>query len=191
MPISSPYLPVGDRPTRSHPQPPKTVRAPLTADVVECPDGGPPPPHDAGSCDVVTPLEELTPDIFGTPAYFSGATSLPAGRYRIAYVDGCMKYDANWAWTVQGAPNFQFVLIGASTTNVLGVLPGTVATIAFGVTGYLNFDDCTAANRALPPLDFDFAGGKLGLWQNDWAPGDNLPGARNPTWRLSRLEPCP
>ena len=26
-------LPVGDRPTRSHPQPPKTVRAPLTADV--------------------------------------------------------------------------------------------------------------------------------------------------------------
>ncbi len=38
-----------------------------------------------------------------------------------------MKYDASWSWTVQGAPNFEFVLIGASTANVLGVLPGTAA----------------------------------------------------------------
>ena len=128
-------------------------------------------------------------------AYFSAATSLPAGRYRIAYVDGSDEIDANWAWTVQGAPNFQFVLIGASTTNVLGVLPGTVATIAFGVTGYLNFDDCTAANRALPPLDSTLREVSLGFGKTTGrrattypAPGTRRGGS--PVWSRVRDQPA-
>lgn len=182
------------RSSGEHRRDPETVSVPLTVTMLTCPhDGGVSP--EAGTCAPLPPNAtlpvDLTPDIFNEPTHFFGGTPLPAGRYRVAYVDGCMKYDANWTWTVHGSPNFQFLLIGAATTDVLGVLPGTFAPIAFGVTGYASYDDCVAANRALPPLDFDFAGGALGLWQNDVIPADNIAGATSPTWRLSRLDRCP
>lgn len=170
----------------------QSTSADVTATVLACADGGT-PPTDAGRCDAATdllPPEELAADIFGVPTFFAGGVSLPAGRYRIAYADGCMMYDASWAWTVQGLPTFQFQLIGATTADFLAVLPGTEAPIGVGITGYPIYEDCIAANRALPPLDFDFAGGKLGIWQNDFKTDDNIAGEQKPTWRLSQL-PCP
>ena len=72
--------------------------------------------------------------------------------------------------------------------------PGTaVRPVPLGV-GYGTFDECVAANlmpSVTPPLDFTFAGGELGMYNNDYQPADNVPGTngRNPTWRLDRL--CP
>lgn len=168
----------------------RTASTELTARVLGCEE-----PPDAGTCDDpdVTPIEELTPDIFGTPTFFSGGQALPVGRYRVAYVDGCMKYDASWSWTVQGTIepvlglSFQWVLVRA-TTNVLAMLPGTAAPIS--VSGYATYEECVAANLALPPLDIDFTGGPLAIWQNDFQPSDNIAGDRSPTWSLSRLT-CP
>jgi hypothetical protein len=175
-------------------QAPETADAELTADVVVCPvDAGSPapaPPADAGTCGID---EVLRPDIFDHPAYFAGGAALPAGNYRLQYVDGCMKYDATWLWTVNASFNDEFVVIGDSTADVLGVAPGTRALFGFGFGGgYTTFDACVAANRALPPLDLTFAGGKLGLYQNDFQPPDNIagPNGDSPSWRLTRLPPC-
>jgi hypothetical protein len=171
----------------------QSTSADVTATVLACTDGGMPPVADAGTCQAPSgPFEpeDLVADIFGVPTFFSGGASLPAGRYRVTYVDGCMMYDASWAWTVHGFPTFEFELIGATTAEVLARVPGTEAPIGVGITGFPIYEDCIAANRALPPLDFDFAGGQLGIWQNDFKPDDNIAGAMNPTWRLSQL-PCP
>lgn len=42
------------------------------------------------------------------------------------------------------------------------------------------------------PVDFDFAGGKLGVWLLDSNYGDNLAGEgdRNPKWKLTLLGDC-
>jgi hypothetical protein len=57
---------------------------------------------------------------------------------------------------------------------------------------------CVAANCKEPPLDFDFAGGKLGLMRNGgtvFAEFDDLDGTavggRSATFRLTRLDACP
>jgi hypothetical protein len=41
----------------------------------------------------------------------------------------------------------------------------------------------------LPPIEFDFEGGPLGIWLADSNYGDNLSGVggRNPSWKLTLL----
>lgn len=54
--------------------------------------------------------------------------------------------------------------------------------------------DRDAANSTLPPLEFDFAGGELGVWLRDARDDDNVEGldGRNPTWSLSQItSACP
>jgi hypothetical protein len=48
------------------------------------------------------------------------------------------------------------------------------------------------ANQALPPLDFEFDGGVLGVWLQDSPYSDNLAGenGKNPAWTLSRQGAC-
>lgn len=55
-----------------------------------------------------------------------------------------------------------------------------VAALADGT--FATFDDCVDANTAVPPVDFDFDGGPLGLWLSDYPYDDNTPGVngRNP-----------
>jgi hypothetical protein len=162
----------------------QTATAEVTATVLDCTAV-----PDAGTCDDAnaSALEQLAPDIFGTPGYVTNGDALPTGRYRITYVDGCMKYNASWNWTVQGSGGtflgeFQWMPIGASTSDVLGLLPGTEAAIGSGLSGYVDYDECVTANRALPPLDIDFGGGQLGIWQDDYQPEDNEAGEASPTW---------
>ena len=62
---------------------------------------------------------------------------------------------------------------------------------------YPTYAECVAANCDVPPVDFDYAGGKLGLLRE---PGgalgaiDDLDGSdqggRAPTFRLTRLDAC-
>jgi hypothetical protein len=173
------------------PRPSESVHLGLPASVFTCPDGG---PTDAGSpCSpdaALVPPEDVTPDYLdNTVKYFGGGAPLPAGRYRLAYVSGCVKYNGYSNFTVNGQSTFEYWLVGASASDQLYVAPGTVAPgIPFG---YPVLSDCVSANQALPPLDFDFAGGPLGMYNNDFQPSDNVidPTGGAPTWRLSGA--CP
>ena len=128
---------------------------------------------------------ELMPDMFGMPSFFAEGADLPAGRYRIDYVDGCIRFDPLiYFWTVHGFVTFEYVVFRESTANLIGLAPGVVSLFGYGV-----FEDCITANKAVEPLLVDHPGGKLGIWNNDFMPSDNTAGEgnRNPKWRLSRV----
>jgi hypothetical protein len=132
-------------------------------------------------------------NLFGQPAYFDNGAVLPAGKYRLKYVDGCMQYGAGQNWTVQAYANGTdaFWLVGDTTSDKVILPPGTSG-YDVSTGAYLNFDDCVAANLAVPPLDFDFAGGKLGVWLQDTPYSDNVAGVNgdNPKWSLTFLGTC-
>jgi hypothetical protein len=157
------------------------------------PDSGTPDsgtPIDAGPCDFDA---TVVSDIFGQTVFINAGNPWPAGRYRITYVDGCMKYAAvGQDWSVNAYANGpdNFWLVDASH-NLLLVPPGTAGFLA-GQGGFSLFDDCVAANHALQPIEFDFAGGALGVWLEDSPYSDNEvgEGGRNPTWRITSTT-CP
>jgi len=133
-------------------------------------------------------------DLFGSIVYFADGIELPAGRYRITYLDGCMKYSAAQDWAVHayaGAEPDGWWFVGKDQTQKVVVPPGTVGFLVSN-GGFSTFEQCVAANLALPPLEFDFAGGKLGAWLQDYPYTDNLAGEdeRNPKWKLTLLGDC-
>jgi hypothetical protein len=172
------------------PRSPETVQVPLTADVLACPAADAGASGDGGICDEVAGVTlpaRLTPDINdNAETYFAGGAALPAGQYRVTYVDGCIRYDPTiYWWAVNGGVTFEYWIAGATTSDGIQVAPGIVS-----LPGNTSFTDCVAASQGLS-VDIDFAGGKLGIYNNDFKPGDNLPSmtGENPTWRLDRL--CP
>lgn len=133
-------------------------------------------------------------DVYGRVIYFGHGALLPRGRYRVAYVDGCMKYSGSQDWALHAYPlgspgNDHWWIVDGARRVVMP--PGTVG---FEVIsgGFATFDECVAGNHALPATEFDFGGGLLGLWLEDRPYGDNLPGldGRSPTWRLTALDTC-
>jgi hypothetical protein len=103
-----------------------------------------------------------------------------------------LRYEGLWPWTVHGlATSYEYLLIGDTTAAVLGSPPGTRSGTIGWVGGYAAFEECVAANLAMPPTEIIFAGGRLGIWNNDFKVDDNVAGenGRNPTWRLEYL--CP
>jgi hypothetical protein len=61
--------------------------------------------------------------------YFAGGADLPAGRYRLTYLDGCFNYGvpvATYGWTVHAskAAGFGCFLIGADGMTLMPT-PGT------------------------------------------------------------------
>jgi hypothetical protein len=142
-------------------------------------------------------------DLFGQTVFFADGGTLPAGHYQIAYVDGCMKYNANQDWTVNayaedsGVADHWFLVTGpggeAGTVELL-MPPGTVGYLVQN-GGYSTFTDCVDANVQLDqPREFDFDGGELGLWLSDSPYTDNVAGdnGRNPKWSLTLIgQPCP
>jgi hypothetical protein len=169
-------------------RPPVTVQVPLAANVLSCLDGG---ALDAGAItcppDAATiEPETVTPDYLDNAvAYFADGGPLAPGHYSVTYVSGCVKYNGYSNFTVNGQSTFEYLIVGADTSNPIGVAPGTVA---LGIPfGYVDIASCEAANLALAPVTFDFDGGKLGIYSNDFQPSDNVvdPDAGAPTWRLS------
>lgn len=131
-------------------------------------------------------------DLFGDVIYFAQGQELPPGRYRATYEDGCMKYNAIFQWTVNASASDGWWLVGDSSSDRVTVLPGTFPAVVFD--GYASFAECVAANAALPPKEFEFGGGKLGIWLNDNPYLDNQAGegGRNPKWSLTLLvDECP
>ena len=133
-------------------------------------------------------------DLFGNIVYFADGIELPAGRYRITYLDGCMKYSAAQDWALHayaGAEPDGWWFVGNDQTQKVVVPPGTVGFLASS-GGFTSFDQCVAANLALAPVEFAFAGGKLGAWLQDSPYTDNQAGEsnRNPKWKLTLLGDC-
>ncbi len=155
---------------------------------------------------VVTAVTRLggTPpaSLFGAPVWFSGGASLDPGLYRLENRGGCMRYGAGQNWTSNAYANgdVSWWIIGSTTSARLLIPPGTVGfervpgSVDRDVGSFSDFAQCDAANRAVPPLDFGFAGGKLGLYLRDDIYEDNSEGedGKNPYWSLSVISTsCP
>jgi hypothetical protein len=144
--------------------------------------------------EAVSKASAATPDQFATPVYFNGGAPVPAGRYRVSYVDGCMKYSATQGWAVNAYDETgccTWWIVGETTGDRKIGAPGTIGFLV-GQGGFSDFDACVAANRAIAPRTFEHAGGRLGIWLADSPYSDNLPGldGRNPKWKLDRLTSC-
>jgi hypothetical protein len=167
----------------------ESVKVGLAANVLACPDGGAADSGASGACppdaSTIAP-ETVTPDYLDNAvAYFADGGALPPGHYSVSYVSGCVKYNGYSNFTVNGQSTFEYQIVGDSPANPIAVAPGTVA---LGIPfGYVDLASCEAANLALPPVSFDFDGGKLGIFNNDFQPPDNVidPDGGAPTWRLS------
>jgi len=139
--------------------------------------------EEAAPCD----FGELVSDAFGASAWWNGGAPLPAAHYRVTYVDGCMKYSSSQGWTVNAYANGPDTLyvVGANEA-MIAPAPGTVGFLV-NQGAFVSFDACVAANQSDAPLEFDWAGGPIGLWLDDSPYTDNVAGqsGRNPTYRLS------
>lgn len=89
----------------------------------------------------------------------------------------------------------------ANDTEILGLTPGTVGIFDSDDEtlggAFTNYEDCVAANCEQPPIDFDFAGGTLGVQRDGGGvlgavddAGGEMVGGRSPTFRLTRLDGC-
>jgi hypothetical protein len=158
------------------------VTAPLTANVLSCPvDGG---TEDAGGGALCATGDTAVGDpLGGMVTYFRQGAVVPAGRYRVSYLDGCMRFGEPVGWTIQNQLPVSWFLVLDTAANVVGTLPGVTG------LGYENFDDCVVESLRSPPLEVDFAGGKLGVVMVDFPLTDNIEGlnGRNPTWCLTPL----
>ena len=161
------------------------------------PDAAPP------TCDLGTATNAAAvadPNLFALVIHFAGGASLPAGTYRVDYVDGCMKYASTLWWSIHGRGDGSVAwwLVGGAGADRLALLPGTFGLLpgTAGPTGdrdgFENFAECVAANLLVEPLLYTHAGGPLGLVAADIAFADNVSGedGRNPRWRLTYLGSC-
>ncbi len=151
-----------------------------------------------GSCELGSATSAATAqelDVLGNIVYYIDAQTLPAGRYRVEYTGGCFKVNFLFDWTVQAGPATDdgWWLVGENTDDRVLKLPGTGVVGSATPTGFSKFQDCVDANLALPPVEFDFAGGKLGVWLDDNPYLDNAvgEGGANPAWQLTLLKECP
>lgn len=140
--------------------------------------------------------------LFGTPTYFAGGAPIAAGTYRLKNNGGCLKYGAGQNWTVHAYANgvVSWWLVGETTSAPIGIPPGTVGfervpgSADRDIGSFTDFNQCDAANRALPAQSFTHTGGKLGIWLKDEIYADNTAGegGKNPSWTLSRITvDCP
>jgi hypothetical protein len=151
------------------------------------PDAGTVTSDAAASCQLGT----VVGNVFGQTVSFAGGAALAAGRYRVTYVGGCMKYNPSQDWSVNayplgdaaGSDHWWFISQGQQVTSVIP--PGTVGFIV-GQGGYATFDECVQANLAVPPVELTLPGGPLAVWLEDSPYGDNVEGPDGgaPAWSL-------
>ena len=162
-----------------------TATSELSARVLNCTDAGAGDDlRDTGSASVCLTGDTAVGDpLGGTATYFRQGVVVPAGRYRVSYVDGCMRFGPPVGWTIHNQLPISWFLVDDSGVNTLGTLPGATG------LGYDEFEDCVAESLQSPPLEVDFAGGQLGVAMVDYPLTDNIAGidGRNPEWCLTPL----
>lgn len=156
--------------------------------------------------------EDLTGDPGGSVRWFANGAPLPAGRYRIEYIDGCVRYLSSvfpdqsdlCGYTIHATTSDDamglgaFWLIAADLTLVTmppgtsGVLIGSGSSDLYGA--YATYEQCVEANCGMAAREFQFSGGVLALSNSAIPPPESvaefLPGQRAPTFRLSYLDAC-
>lgn len=85
-------------------------------------------------------------------------------------------------------------LVGDNDT-LIAVTPGTAGVVP-PLGAFATYAECVAANCLQAPSEFDFAGGTLGvrfggLPGTPWYSTGSAQGGRGPTFRLTRVDPCP
>jgi hypothetical protein len=151
-----------------------------------------------GVCTARTFTSEIFMDeeqvLEGRPVFFEDGDPIPAGRYTLTYLEGCMKYAPDQGWTVNATDETgccSWYLIGADTTQKKLVAPGNVGFVP-GMGAHVEYDACVSASRATAPKTFDHPGGPLGIFLQDAGYTDNVTGEEdNPGWRLSGTLTCP
>jgi hypothetical protein len=100
-----------------------------------------------------------------------------------------MKYGPDQGWTVNAYPagvgGDQWHLVATVSPPTDIVLPGNVG-YRVGAGGHTDFEACVDASRNVPAVEFDFAGGPIGVRLADTPYDDNVSGIdeRDPTWSL-------
>jgi hypothetical protein len=153
------------------------------------------------------PLEVTVVDTNAVMYNFAGGARFPAGRYRIAYVDGCRRYDNTAAWTLHAsvlaaglsAEGRGGCYIVMSNDQAVELAPGTAGVVVGEgpdpAGAFASYDECVAANLQQAPRDVTLAAGTIGVMNAgdsspDKTPGEAI-GRRSPTYRLTRLDACP
>lgn len=123
-----------------------------------------------------------------TKTYFADGKSIPAGTYELRYEDGCMQYvsvsQADWRVNWGGQWGWFFMQEGAGKPTAR--MPGLETTSA-------TFNNCVAANKALPTVKLSLGAGVYFVNFVDSPLTDNQAGinGRNPKWSLWRKGYCP
>jgi hypothetical protein len=151
---------------------------------------------------------EVTVDVQGaTIRYFAGGAALPPGRYRVAYVDGCLTAGSpefGPGWSVHGTKKMLGVMscyLVSDSGVPITFTPGSVGAwvgpdLDAGQGAALTYNECIAANCGIAtPVDIDFAGGRLGVARDGGTVlgaiddlGGEAVGGRSPTFRLTSLD---
>lgn len=128
-------------------------------------------------------------DIFGKTVYFAGGAEFPRGLYEVRYLQGCVKYYRTYGWNVNLEPDVAWWLVEGNPSERLLQAPGITGQ-PLSNAEFVDFDECVAANLRLPPVQFDFSGGSLGIMLVDSIYGDNIGGldGENPAWSLTLLD---
>ena len=162
----------------------------------------------SGRCTDLKCSCELAPavaDELGNVGLFNGGADVPAGTYKINYVEGCIMYSGGQNWTVHayepsanGTPAYaSFVLVGETSADVkMAALPPQAWMFGpNGNNGVADFAGCVAAQKAASTaIEYAHAGGKLGVYVNDSPYGDNVAGegGKNPKWSIRmKTAACP
>lgn len=132
--------------------------------------------------DIVPPLYASTDD--GYRKFFNGGGSLPAGNYRLSYVNGALQYAVigDGKWYVCNALGFNgyFFAYGSSGAQVW---PGNQ-------NGFTSQALCEAANAGIH-VDFTHTGGTIEVHMADYGSMANVAGSPAPTFRLHSFDYVP
>lgn len=206
-------IPVGDCPDGycSHQQVGTDTETTVTLDpatfqVAPCDE--PNIPCNIGSQVIATQGDD--PSVGNVINPFNNGQPLPAGNYRVTYIDGCMKYNYNQWWAVNARENANrwFVVADGDRSARVAKLPGSIGYSANGgcprdnlpnctgdINGFETYAECVADNKAAAAtnyVEFSLASPTvIGSWLADNPYSDNVSGSSvggiGPIWKLEAL----
>ena len=127
----------------------------------------------------------VTPSIFDdTVSYWNNGDDLPAGKYKVTWVEGCMRYGPTGLW-------------GVNAQNILNPNDPHKFQVSRELDSDVPLDKCPHCDYATQAdaeaaegtweTTFDFVGGKMGCYLFDDPYRDNAAGDITPTFNLTLL----
>lgn len=131
-----------------------------------------------------------------TPVWFNNNANMPSGWYRVAYVQGAMRYFKNFGWCVDDINTQSWMVVTSVSGAISDLVAGPCAPTpsgpsipnhTFSSRGWDTQEAAENASKAIGPTDFFHNGGPLGMRLYDNPYTDNVHGAPDPTWSLCSL----